>query len=323
MEMIYKIRRKPVKLLGLQAFDNRLPSNHRLKHTIEGEVAKVSAGYMGEQNFDKYLLEFMPAYPHAILHDVSLKYNQVYFQMDSVLITPAAIFIFEVKNITGKLSFQENPDRFTRQLRTGEIQAMQSPIVQLERKQYFLAQWLRKRNMKTPIKCVLVFAFTNELQLASPSKFPIKFAYQIPTYLHALSLDQGPLTDEKIKKLAREMIANHQAYNPFPILQRWDVSVDDIQRGVQCEHCQHFGMRWIRRKWHCPKCRGTSFTSHMQTSKDWFYLVSETLTNQQFRYFSMIEERNIVKRLLKNPNLELKGKGKNSYYILRKNLYEC
>lgn len=315
--MIYKTRKMPNKFLGLTAFNNRLKPEHELKGRIQEELAKVKAGYGGEQNFDKHLLEFIPSYPHAILHDVCLKQEGIYFQMDSLLITPTAIFIFEVKNIAGKLLFMENPDRFVRQLPTGETLSMQSPIAQLERKKYFLQKWLIEKGVQAPIKSVVVLAYTNEIQPVTIPDIHITFAYQVPNYLYSLSLAGGPLNAEIIANLARQISSNHQEYDPFPMISKWNISRADIQQGVQCLSCNYLGMRWHRKKWTCPSCGERGSDHHIAAVKDWFYLIDNKMTNCQFRQFALIEDRHAAKRLLKNSELHLKGKQRGSYYIMK------
>lgn len=315
--MIVKKRGIPRKLLGLTALNNRLYEDHELKERVKEELGKVKAGYGGEQNFDKHLLEFLPEYPHAILHDICLRQDGIFFQMDSLLITPASILIFEVKNIAGKLLFMENPDRFVRQLSTGETQPMQSPIAQLERKKHFLRKWLINHGVHVPVKVVVVLAYSNEIHPIEKPNNPITFAYQVPNFLHSLSLEMGPLNGEVIKKLSYKMSAQHEEYNPFPMKETWNLPDTAIQRGVQCVSCGYFGMNWRNRKWACPKCSETGADNHIATINDWFYLMDERITNRQFRKFTFIEDPDIAKRLLKKAGLNLKGKRKSSYYTMK------
>ena len=315
--MIYKTREMPKKILGLTAFNNRLQPGHELKGRIRKELKNLKAGYGGEQNFDKHLLEYSPSYPHAILHDICLKQDGVYLQMDSLLITPDAIFIFEVKNISGKLIFMKNPDRFVRELPNGKRQAMQSPVTQVRRKKFFLQKWLIEKGVHIPIKCVVVFAYINELQLVDFPDVYITFAYQVPTYMYSLPLEEGPFNAEKITSLARQISNNHQEYDPFPMIKKWNVSRADIQPGVQCLSCNFFGMQWHRKKWICQSCGERGADSHIAAIKDWFYLIDPQMTNHQFRKFALIEDRHTAKRLLEKSDLYLKGKRRGSYYIMK------
>lgn len=315
--MIYKNRGKPNELLGLIALKNRVHSNHNKTKLISDQLNRTEAGYNGEIHFDKQLREFMPKYPHAILHDVYLNQGGVYFQMDSILITPATIIIFEIKNITGNLIFMGDPDRFVREFDTGERKPMQSPIAQLDRKEHFLKEWLSKWGIQIPIQGIVVLAFNNELQLESTPRKPIMFAYQIPNYLYSLPLQEGELSDMRIKHIATEMKRGHSDYNPFPMIKSWDISPEDFKRGVQCQSCKSFGMQWQNQKWKCSKCKNHSIDSHIATAKDWFYLIDNKLTNREFRDFALIEYQQVAKRLLKRSGLQLHGKYRTSYYVMK------
>ena len=317
MSLIYKNRGKPNDLLGLTGLKNRLHFNHKKMKVINDKLNRQEAGYVGELHFDKHLREFMPNYPHAILHDVYLNHGGVYFQMDSILITPASIIIFEVKNIAGKLIFMGNPDRFVRELDTDERKPMQSPIAQLDRKEHFLKEWLNKRGIQTPIQGVVVLAFENEVELLSTPKKHITFAYQVPNYLYSIPLHEGKLSRTRIKDIAMEMKRLHSDYNPFPMIKNWGLSPRDLNRGVQCQSCKYFGMQWKNQKWKCPKCKNHSMDSHLATINDWFYLIDNKITNREFRNFALIKDQQVAKRLLKRSGLQLNGKLRTSYYVMK------
>lgn len=315
--MIVKVRDMSNELIGLSALDNRLKSTSIFKGKIKEELRKVKSGYSGELNFDKHLTEYIPSYSHAILHDVCLKQGGVYFQMDSLLITPFCIFIFEVKNIGGELIFKENPDCFIRELPNGERKAMQSPIAQLERKKFFLRNWLIEKEIHVPIKPIVALAYSNEIELETIPKYPILFTYQIPNYLNTLLLKGEKLTGKEIEALSLQIKTNHHVYNAFPMMDKWGIGLQDIQLGVQCISCDFFGMKVHYQKWCCPRCNETGKDNYLATIKDWFYLVDRRMTNRQFRKFACISGQDVAKRLLKNPIIHLKGKTRGSYYVLK------
>lgn len=101
--MLIKQRNKNKEIIGLTALEKRLRKDDRNRQRIKEKLYNLEAGYGGECQYDKYLTEFKPRYPHAILHDVTLIYDNIYFQMDSLLITPSFIMISEVKTLQRKL----------------------------------------------------------------------------------------------------------------------------------------------------------------------------------------------------------------------------
>ncbi|MCZ2258674.1 nuclease-related domain-containing protein [Sporosarcina sp. G11-34] len=315
--MIYKQRTIPGKLQGLKALEKRLSTNHQELKSIQREIYNRRAGFGGEQHFDKKMTEFQPLYPHAILHGICLKQNGIFFEMDSILITPAFIIIFEAKNIGEKLILSSNPTQFIKVSSDGTRKGLTSPVAELERKAFHLIEWLLERKIKIPIRKVVAFAYSNELTVTDIKGTKIAFAYEIPAYLRTLTVDTPILTKIKIRNLANEMVRYHEEYNPFPILSTMKITSAEIETGVICPNCSRIGMQWLDQKWTCPPCKYTGKTEHQDAIKDWFMLINSKMTNRQFRYFTKMQDRNIATRLLAKSSLEMRGERRNSYYIMK------
>jgi len=313
--LIYKQRTIPGKLQGLKALEKRLSSNHQEMKSIQREIYNRRAGFGGEQHFDQKMTEFQPSYPHAILHGICLKQDGVFFEMDSILITPSFIIIFEAKNIGERLILSSNPTQFIKVSSDGARKGLTSPVAELERKAFHLNEWLLERKIKIPISKVVAFAYSNELTVTDIKGTKIAFAYEIPAYLRTLTVNKPILTKIKIQNLANEMIRHHDEYNPFPMLATMNITSAEIQPGVICPNCSFIGMKWLDQKWMCPPCKHTGKTEHQGAIKDWFMLINYKMTNRQFRYFTKMQDRNIATRLLAKSSLEMRGERRTSYYI--------
>ncbi|WP_252501927.1 nuclease-related domain-containing protein [Sporosarcina sp. Marseille-Q4943] len=311
--MLMKKRSEPLSLLGLQSLIARLPSNHK-QYAIVEEDLRRKAGYGGELNFDKHINEFRPSYPFSIIHDLCLLYNGIYFQMDTVLIQPDKIIIFEIKNLGGKLTVKANPTQFIQELK-GERKIIQSPITELERKTIFLDRWLRERGINIPIKGMIGLAYTNELLIEEETNTDILFTHEIPIRLYNMEITEEMLSRNKISNIARDLVEAHQEYNPFPLTETLNIAKKDITPGVICPECKLNGMKWSMKKWHCPSCFYSAGDCHLPLIDDWFYLMDSYITNRQFRYFSGVEHQPIAKRLLKKSGLVMKGHRRTAFYI--------
>lgn len=316
--MLYKQRKMPNKLRGLISLEKRLPNDHEKRHYIAEQLYNGNAGYGGEQQYDKCMTEFKPAYPHAILHDVCLKQDGVYFQMDSILITPAFIAISEVKNIAGKIIVTSNPTQFIRVLPSGERKVLKSPIVELERKQFFLINWLRQQGITIPITGVVVFAYNNELIIENNPETKILFAYETPSYFRTLPINKDILTNKTIQNLAFELIKSHQEYNPFPMAISTKIQPSEIKPGVLCTQCSQFSMMWKMKMWTCPHCKHTGINEHKAAIEDWFILINKKITNREFCYFTQTQNRNVARRLLAKSDLILQGNRNTAQYTMKK-----
>lgn len=315
--MIFKKRTMPKKLQGLLALEKRLSPNYHNLKSIQSEIYNRKAGFGGEQQFDRKMAEFQPSYPHALLQGICLKHKSVFFEMDAILITPAFIIIFEVKNISEKLIISSNPTQFIKESSDGTRKGMTSPVAELERKEFHLKEWLSEQKISIPISKVVVFAYSNELTITNIKGTKITFAYELPAYLRTLTIDKSTLSKTQIKNLASKLTLHHDDYNPYPLAATMKIPHVEIQPGIICPNCFHIGMQWATQKWNCSNCTHKGITEHQDAVKDWFMLLNNQMTNNQFRYFTMTPNRYTARRLLVNSNLELKGNRKAAYYIMK------
>lgn len=314
--MIYKTRALPKLIIGQHALLKRLPMTHEKYEKIHSDFYNGKAGFGGEKEFDYYLREFIPPYPHAILHDLYLKQDQSYFQMDSILITPSVIILFEIKNIAGKLHIKQNPTQFIRESATGQRTVLKSPLAELERKKHFFTRWLQQRNIEIPLMEYVVFAYRNELTIENLAASNLAFSYEIPNKLRILNMQPDILTPEQIHRLANELKNAHREYEPFPLTEKYDLTTKELTSGIACPNCNRLSMRWQSRKWRCLTCNHQDPIAHLAALQDWYCIEGAQLTNRQFRHFSNTPSRHIVKRLLANPFTQLSGKKRYAVYHL-------
>ncbi|PIC64015.1 hypothetical protein CSV79_08835 [Sporosarcina sp. P13] len=314
--MIYKTREMPKLIIGQHALLKRLPINHEKYEKIRLDYYNGKAGFGGEREFDYQLREFIPPYPYAILHDLFLKQDHAYFQIDSILITPSIIILFEIKNIAGKLHIKENPTQFIREAANGERTVLKSPLAEMERKKHFFTNWLQQRNIDIPLTEFVVFAYQNELTIENMASSRIAFTYEIPNKLRALEMQSDILTSEQIRRLANELKNAHREYEPFPLTEKYKLTTQELNTGVACPTCNHLSMRWQLKKWNCQACGHQDLDAHLITLQEWYCIEGTQLTNQQFRQFTNIHSRHIAKRLLANPFTRISGKKRYAIYHL-------
>lgn len=314
--MLMKQRKKNLEIDGLLALDKRLRKGDKDRLKIEERLYNLQAGFGGETQYDKYLTEFKPRYPHAILHDVTLCEDNIFFQMDSVLITPAFIVISEVKNLAEKIVVKSNPFQFIKEYPDGKRQPLKNPIVELERKIYLFENWLKKRKIEIPIKGIVAFAYNNELNIEETPSMDIMFTYEVAAHFRSLPVTKEILNKPEIHSIARKIANSHQEYNPFPLIKRFDIQPAHILPGVICPTCNHLPMIWMQKKWICHPCGYAGKNDHESALKDWSMLIKNSITNREFRYFTQLENRNTAKKLLARSPIELQGLGRSSKYAI-------
>lgn len=312
--MIVKRRERTKEMDGLIALERRLRRGNENKQGIKEKLYKLEAGYSGECQYDKYLTEFKPRYPHAILHDVTLNYDGIYFQMDSILITPSFIMISEVKNLAEKIIVKTKPLQFIKEYTTGKRKPFRNPITEVERKIYLLENWLHERNIQVPVRGLVAFAYNNEMQIEESPSMDIMFTYDVVAHLRSLPVHQDILSQNEIRSLAYEMLRKHREFNPFPMVQRYNIHPAEIMPGVICTKCGNFKMKWETRKWCCSSCGHKGVDEHKAAIEDWYTLIKCTMTNREFRYFTQNECRHVAKYLLGKASTKLVGRGRNAHY---------
>ncbi|WP_317933879.1 nuclease-related domain-containing protein [Sporosarcina aquimarina] len=313
--MLYKQRGKPKMLIGLQALEKRMSQSHEKYEYIQSELYKTRAGYGGELEYDRYMKEVRTDYPHAILHDLYLQHEGVYFQIDSLFITPDTLIISEVKNIADKIMITENPIQFIKQSIDGKRKVFRSPITEVERKIHFLRKWLQLRKVESEVKGLIAFAHNNEIIIEAQPKIPIMTTYEAPAYFRSLVPSEKGMDQKGIMKLAQDLATAHRDFIPIPLLTRYRVEKHEIRGGVFCVKCEFAAvMKWKSLRWECTTCGTRELHSHETTINEWFMLMPEHLTNRGFCEFTGLTNRHTAKRMLARSNTQKRGRGRGIKY---------
>src|SRR5699024_6041770 len=128
-------RQKPIVLEKLEVLSNRLLSNHQELPKIKSEVAQRQSRYKGKRRLDSFLRYLQQTY--SMLNDVTLVLDNVKTQFHSIIISNQAIYLIEVKNITGTVTVDTTLRQFTRENGQG-LEGFDDPITQVENATLFL-----------------------------------------------------------------------------------------------------------------------------------------------------------------------------------------
>ncbi|PAQ13273.1 nuclease [Bacillaceae bacterium SAOS 7] len=317
--MLVKARIIPLKISMLEALKRNLPEHHMKHPVIEDELAKSRAGYRGEQSID-YHLSFLPD-DHRILHNVRLSSGDYFFQIDTLIICPNVIVILEVKNIAGKLFFDE---AFHQLIRTTEEkeEAFADPILQVRRQQRQLESWLA--SCKIPAMPIVPFVVISNPNTIIKNNHTHKTVLQIVTHASAIpfkfdhlhkSYPNERLTQTEMSKLSQLLLKHDQPYLP-DVLGQLQISEDELLTGAKCEKCHHQPMKRAVGTWRCQRCHHQSVDAHISALADYALLHSPAITNKQFRHYFHLQSNNIAKQLLGAMNLKQSGNRRSRRYYL-------
>ncbi|MBD3110167.1 NERD domain-containing protein [Bacillus sp. AGMB 02131] len=319
--MIMKERQYPVKAKKLEALIRRLEANHPKAALIEQEYAKILAGYRGEQSLN-YFLSFLPQEQYFIFHDLRLPslQNEYFFQMDILLLSQQFFLIIEVKNIAGSVTYDPSNQQLI-QFHQDKETVYRDPFLQVQRQKQQLYRWIEKANIATPPPiCTLVIlsnsqtlikenASSKNLKLIRPDRLINKISEFEKIYKHEL------VSQKDLKKLGRQFLKVHsdEEYN---VMQKFDLSADDLTPGVHCPKCFHLPMNRKRYTWFCPQCKYENNDVYLPSLNDYYYLFGNTINNPQLRFFLKIPSRHSARRIFINLNLPHTGNTKAATYTL-------
>jgi hypothetical protein len=313
MALILKTRGTSLERERLQVLLRRLPKSHALYKEVQENFYNDSAGIGGEQRFDEYIAASRLPFPHIFLHNVSLKSLQP-FQLDSLMLTPWCIYVFEVKNMSGRLRFQHSPPQLIQTKEDGTIIGRKSPIEQIDTNEWLLGEWLQASEIHLPIRSVLVLSYPKQIPENVPTTHTVLFSHQLPMFLNKLQSEKALLDFIEMTELATEILAAHSHYIPKPICSNPVYPINGMIRGVWCAKCDRIGMKRKYGMWHCPACGESNKDAHVQTIKDWHCLTGEPITNRGCREILQIEDRRLATRLLAGMNLKKQGILKGTNY---------
>lgn len=314
MPVLWKTRNETVDKERAEVLLRRLPKTHPSYILAKNDLWNAESGINGEKRFDAYFSMSKIDFPHLILHDVPLK-SVLPFQLDSLLITPWCVYVFEVKNMSGRLFFKQSPPQLIQTKEDGSVTGRKSPIEQMATNEWLLEEWLSSRAYFLPIRSVLVFSYTKQMPENLPREQIALFSNQLPMFLRKLQPEKEIMSLSEMEKLATELEAAHSPYAHEPICANSAFPVEAMQRGVWCEPCNRIGMKRKYGTWVCPSCGVSNKNAHIRTLKDWIMLTGEPLTNKRCREILQIEDRHVVKRLMAGMEIKKQGSFKGTNYV--------
>lgn len=319
--MIVKERKIPLFIQKLEALLRRIPHDHPKYPFIKEQYAKSMSGYKGEKAID-FPLSFLPKENHFILHDIRLRHQDHFFQMDTLLLTKRYCLLIEVKNIAGTLYF--DPD-FNQLIRTknGEETAFPDPLLQIYRQKTQLSQWITgKRLPAIPIIPLVVASNPQAVIRTSPhntknvSRIVVRSDF-LPSKIDQMEemYTEQVLSEKELKKTIR-LLKKHNLPADFSILERFQLKREEILTGVICAKCDHSPMKRVYDNWLCMTCGHKDKTAHLVALKDYSLLIGHEVNNTQIREFLRLTSPSLVTRLLHPLNLSSSGTGKGKVHFL-------
>ncbi|MCM3720063.1 nuclease-related domain-containing protein [Fictibacillus phosphorivorans] len=320
MSVITRMERKvPIIIPKLNFLLKRLPLHQLKRKEVEDYLARQMAGFRGEQSMN-YFYRYLPQDQIEFLHNIRIIHQDYYFQMDTLIITPHFILILEIKNIAGHLYFDNLFSQVIR-IHDGKKESFDDPIQQVERQAFHLSEVLKNKKVPfIPIETLVVVTNPKTLVESAPGhtdaihrviKSPdLKKRFDLLTNKHTKEV----LSKMEIKKMKRLLNKLHTPYDP-DVCSLFQIDKSELMKGVFCPSCELILNR-TKRSWYCTNCDQHFKKAHIQAIKDYAVLISDHITNKDFKEFLNLPSSSISYHLLRALNLPYTGSTKDRTYLL-------
>lgn len=308
---------KSHRLLAHEALLRRLHLKFRHNEKLQVEYLKQRAGFYGEKALD-YKLSLFPHreflhYPDLRLHNFSN-----YFQIDSIILTPKAIFILEAKHLRGIVEYHGSRKQFIH-ITDEQTTSYKDPILQAETQKKHLLYWLQQHQIQIPVETLVVS--TNDSTIIRNLDNDDLFNHRFVTLENLLfkieeiyqSYTENIMDIKDMHMLYKIMLQKDEPAKTN-LLQRYKINRDHLIYGVFCDSCQNGHYTKTRYNWECSNCKKTSKYCHEQVILDYFLLHDNQISNAQTRDLLKINSRNTAYRLLDKMELKKVGERKGRKY---------
>lgn len=312
--MLLLDRKTPNSVKIIEALLRRLDSNDKDFTYFQDYLTRLKVGHEGEHRVDREWFEMPYLEQHFLLLNYEVE-NEFGFthQVDTLLLTRHFLLILEVKNIAGRVDYEEHKHQFIRRRQNGIEDILTNPIDQLNRHEEFFQRFLAKMKLSLPIEKAVVMANPSTVIGNVPKSPPVIHASGLRSFVKkCLVRHSSVLTSSQLEKLAKVLLSKVES-RQFDL----NISLDRIRKGVLCESCNYREvMAYKQGFWCCPKCGVRSRRALLRALDDYRLLVSDKITNREFREFFNVGSIFAASKILTRLNLESKGNNKGRFYII-------
>ncbi|WP_203332274.1 NERD domain-containing protein [Planococcus beigongshangi] len=304
--------------LAIKFFMNRLPEEHPQRKYLENQHHRKTAGERGESKLQKQFREFYLEEEHIALWDIGLKLGEWQTQFDGLVVTEKCVVILESKNVSDDLYFNRETGEFIRINAKGERLVLQDPVYQLKKNIQFLTLWFKQFGLDVEVTGLIVYTAANCIFHSKPPGARLCKIYQMNAHLYdllqSIPQDRTPLNINKIRRLLE---LNDSPYVRKPLCKTYQISYEDLRKGVYCADCHEYLMVRRHRNWICRKCSSKNTTAHHFALQEYFTFVNDSITNKELRNFCSLESANVANKILRQYDFVVSGDNKARRYRLK------
>jgi hypothetical protein len=289
---------------------NRFPDHHPFQKEIHTQIKSIEAGYFGESYVDHFLNQMDFPKLHAIFKGLHIQIRPgSYLQIDTLIVTQKYIAILEIKNIKGKIHFQQNPKQLVRKINE-ETTTYKCPEQQILRHYKKLQYVLNKLNIQMPIEKRIIFSFSSTHIVQPPEHVKVLMGCDISNHLDELNELPDAISIATFKRLTKFLTSQSTEFIPKPLAEKYPIDWSSLITGLICPNCQ----LKITIQNRCPICKISRKTLQKLAIEDWFYLCKNSISNSECVHFLQLKDKYAATYLLKKLELEVLNNNKYRRY---------
>ena len=301
--MFIKTRNESKELIIYRSLNARMD----LSDPDKQQHYNLERGYEGEIMFDALLEKYLDC-DCLILNGLLFKLNTNFFQIDSLLIFPNTIYIYEIKNFIGDYYF--DGEKFYKKPKTD----INNPLHQSNRCELYLRKLLLNLGFTLSIDASVVFINPECTIYQAPLNKPIIYPTQVVRYLKKLNNTPSKLSD-KHRLLAERLVAQH--IEDYPNGELPSYSFNGLRKGMMCKKCYSLSTSVDGLFCVCDVCgyRERVSTAVVRSVQEFKMLFpNERITTKViYEWCRIVDSKKRISRILK-ANFDLVGVRQWSYY---------
>ena len=299
--MAYKERTKPRLLSIYEALAKRMklsPDDHYYLLNMDG-------GFDGELGLDVHTDALDSRC--LVLNDLQMRHNRSSFQIDTLVISPDKLLLYETKKYKGVHTWG------TLTFRKPSGATLENPSIQLKRTQARLEMLLTALKIQMPIEAYVVYINPEFTLMDAQENADYLLPSQIPDYFHKLQVGGEIGPDQQ--RLADSLIRMH---NPRYFAEELPtIDYGKLRKDLFCLACGSAVRLDGIKSVFCPVCRKrerTTKTIAHNIEKFRLLFPDEKVTTPRMAEWCGMENKDRVYRVLCN-NFQAVGKGHGRHYV--------
>lgn len=307
-------------MLLTNALLRRLDPKHESFAFYTNLANRLQAGYNGEKQVDRQWHEITNLGKHYLLFNYEFV-NEFGFphQIDTLLLTSKFLLIVEIKNIAGRVDYDEDKHQLIRTLVDGGIESFSDPFDQVRRHAQYFTRIFSQLKIPLPIECAIISSNPSTIIGNIPKHPPFFHASGLRFYINKLvSNYDSVLSDQEMDRFSKFLMTNLKRQEP-----KVDIPIEHLRKGVLCEICNFkIQMQYRRGTWCCPKCGVRNRAAIFRALDDYRLLINNRITNQEFRNFFGVDSVYTASKLLFRLGLPTVGEKRGRHYVIPENIIE-